>query len=252
MLWCTGLGAQSPRFLFRIDHPVRFLTMDPLGQVYAVTPVNDLVLYSPKGELRFLYQNFRHGDLGWVDASNPLNILLFYPQYGQAVMLDRTLSEIGMLNLPEAGYWDVPVAGRSADNQIWIYDPVQTAIRKVNIRGETLVEGQPLSLLLSRPPQPEWIVEQKQEVFLYDPGTGVHVFDPFGQHLKTISTGEMTALRVWDGHWTFWREGKLFLFYPEKQSERELILPETALAGTFSSGRMLLQVEGGFVVYGVE
>jgi hypothetical protein len=252
LLWGVALAAQSPQLLFRVDQPARFLTMDPLGQAYVVTPQNDLLVYSSKGELRFFYQNFRHGKLGWVDASNPLNILVYYPQYGQVVMLDRTLSEIGMLSLPEAGFWDVPVAGRSADNQIWIYDPVQTAIRKVNIRGDTQVEGQPLSLLLNRPPQPEWIVEQKQEVFLYDPGAGVHVFDPFGQYLKTIPTGEMTALRVWDGHWTFWREGKFYLFYPERQLERELVLPETALSGTFSGGRMLLQVEGGFVVYGID
>lgn len=252
LLWSLAGNAQPAQLLFRIDQPARFLTMDRLGQVYAVTPQNELLLFSSKGELRFTYQNFRHGDLEWVDATNPLNILLCYPQYGQVVMLDRTLSEIGMLNLPEAGFWDVPAAGRSSDNQIWIYDPAQTVIRKVNVRGETLVEGQPLSLLLSQPPRPEWILEQRQEVFLYDPAIGVLVFDPFGQYLKTIPVPGMEALRVWDGHWTYWREGKLYLFYPERQMEQELAIPETALTGTFSAGRMLLQVEDGFVVYEIE
>jgi hypothetical protein len=258
MLWLGGatLPAQSPdlsfELLYRVERPVRFVTMDPLGQVYAVTPDNELLVFTPGGDIRFNYQNFRHGDLAWVDATNPLHLVLFYPSFGQVIVLDRTLSEIALLNLPESGYWDVPAVGRSADNQIWLYDPVQTALKKVSLRGETLVEGQPLSLLLPRPPQPRWIVEQKQEVFLFDPGLGVLVFDPFGQYLKTLPVGDMDGLRVWDEQWTFWQDGRLFLYYPGFQQTRALESPEAASMGMIAAGRMLLQTGYGFAVYGYQ
>lgn len=253
-LWAAPLLAQEelPAFqlLYRREQAIRFLAADPLGQVYVVTPQNELLQFNSQGSLLYKYQNFRHGDLGWVDAGNPLQILLFYPEFGQVVLLDRTLSEIGMLNLAEMALWNVPAVGRSADNQIWLYDPVQMVLRKLNTKGEYLTEGQPLSLLLAAPPSPVWITEQKQEVYLYDPAWGVLVFDPFGQYLKTIPTEGMENLRVWDGYWTYWREGKLYLFQPVLQQTFPIALPEPATAGIFQAGRLVLRTENGFAVYG--
>lgn len=235
--------------MYRVEEPARFLTADPLGQVYVVTPENELLQYNAQGALAYWYQNFRHGELAWVDAGNPLNILLFYPEFGQIVVLDRTLSEIAQLNLPEIGLWDVRAVGRSGDNQIWLYDPVQTLVRKISLDGEFLAEGQPLSLLLPSPPSPLWVTEQKQEVYMYDPEAGVLVFDPFGQYLKTIPAGDMQDLHVWNGEWTFWRNGDLFLFQPLSLQTYHIELPEPASAGIFQAGRLVLQTEKGFSVY---
>lgn len=237
------------RLLYRAEAPVRFLTADPLGQVYVITPENELLQYNAQGGLAYKYQNFRHGELGWVDAGNPMNVLLFYPEFGQIVILDRTLSEIAQLNLPEMGFWNVRVIGRSADNQIWLYDPVQTLVRKISLTGESLAEGQPLSLLLPSPPFPLWITEQKQEVYMYDPEVGVLVFDPFGQFLKTIPTGAMEGLHVWNGEWTFWQHGELFLFQPLSLQTFHIGLPEPAITGVFQGGRLVLQTPNGFAVY---
>ena len=221
--------------LYRAEQAVRFLTADPLGQVYVVTPDNQLIQYNVTGAITYRYQNFRHGALGWVDAGNPLNILLFYPEFGQIIILDRTLSEIARLNLPEMGFWDVPAVGRSADNQIWLYDPVQTLIRKINLQGMVLVEGQPLSLLLPEPPDPVWITERDQEIYLYDPEKGALVFDPFGQYLKTVPTNGVEFLGTRNGWW------------PLQNFPGEL--PEAALSGVFQSGRLVLQTGTGFAVY---
>ncbi|MCB9285630.1 MAG: hypothetical protein H6563_16370 [Lewinellaceae bacterium] len=235
-----------------MDQPVRFLATDPLDQVYAITSGNELQQYSRTGKLLYTYQNFRHGDLGWVDASNPLNILLFYPAFGEVIVLDRTLSEVALLNLPEFGLWDVPAIGRSGDNQIWLYDPVQTLIRKINMKGEFLVEGQPLSLLLPASPQPEWIVEREQKVYLYDPNLGVLVFDVFGQFLKTIPTPGMEGLRVGNEQWSYLKDGAFFIYAPMAQQSYPLTLPEPAVAVFFQGNRLVLQTETGFAVYAIQ
>ena len=248
-LWAQPSGPET-HLLYRVDHAVRFLAADPLGQVYVVTPQNELLQYNAQGVLAYKYQNFRHGELAWVDAGNPLNILLFYPQFGQVVILDRTLSEIALLNFPEKGLWDVSAIGRSSDNQIWLYDPVQTLIRKITVNGEYLAEGQPLSMLLPETPRPVWILEQKQEVYLYDPIQGVMVFDAFGQYLKTIPADGMEGLRIWDGYWTFWKEGQLFFYQPLAHRAFPIELPEPATTGIFQAGRLILQTEKGFAVYG--
>ncbi|MBK7409469.1 MAG: hypothetical protein IPJ40_16380 [Saprospirales bacterium] len=218
--------------------------------MYAVTPGNELLQYNTKGTAIYSYQNIRHGSLGWIDASNPLNILLFYPGFGQVILLDRTLSEVARLNLPELGLWDVSAVGRSGDNQLWLYDPVQQLIRKVNTKGEFVVEGQPLSLLLPVLPRPDCILERKQEVYLYDPQLGVLVFDVFGQYLKTIPTKEMENLRIGEDQWTFWKEDKLYLFNPLLQQIYTLSLPEPAKMGFLQANRLVLQTETGFAVYG--
>jgi hypothetical protein len=232
-LWLSAQEGANPwKLLYRVERPVELLAADPLGQVYVVTPQQELIQYNSRGAVAYNYQNFRHGKLGWVDAGNPLNILLYYPEFGHIIVLDRTLSEIAQLNLPEQGFWDAPVAGRSADNQIWIYDPVQTLIRKINIRGEMMASGQPLFLLLPQPPQPVWILEQNQEVFMYDPELGVLVFDPFGQYVRTVPLGAA--------------EGVPILGERQLQSLRA---PEPAKRGLFQAGRLILQTETGFAVY---
>ena len=253
LFWSAPLRAQQqPAFqlLYSVEKPIRFLTADPLGQVYVVTSGNELLQYSSNGKVLYTYQNIRHGSLDWVDANNPLHILLFYSEFGQVIILDRTLSEVARLNLPGLGLWDVPVVGRSGDNQLWLYDPVQMLIRKVNIKGEFTVEGQPLSLLLPVLPRPEWILERKQEVYLYDPQLGVLVFDVFGQYLKTIPTKGMENLRIGEEQWTFWKEDKLYLFNPQLQQMYTPGLPEPAKTGFLQANRLVLQTEKGFAVYG--
>ena len=253
LLWSLPVWGQTLKpdltLLYHVEEAVSFLAADQLGQVYAVTPDNQLLKYGVDGEVNYLYQNFRHGDLGWVDASNPLHILIFYPEFGQVIILDRTLSELTQINLPELGLWDVAAVGRSGDNQLWLYDPVQMLIRKVSTNGSFLVEGQPLALILTEMPDPEWIREYKQEVYLYDPKLGVLVFDVFGQYLKTIPTEGMKNLRIGEKQWTYWKKGELFVYQPSLQSVHAIRVSLPASSGFIQGNRLILQTEKGFSVY---
>lgn len=242
------------KLLYRVEQPLRFLTVDQLGQIYVVTPSSELLQFNTQGKVVYTYQNFRHGNLAWVDASNPLNILLFYPEFGQVIILDRTLSEVALLNLPELGLWDVPAVGRAGDNQIWLYDPVQMLIRKISAKGEFLVEGQPLSLLLPILPNPKWIVERKQEVFLFDPQLGVLVFDVFGQYLNTTPTQGMEHLHIGEKFWNYRKEGTFYSYSMASQLTYPISVPEEAKTGIWQGNRnpLVLQTEKGFSVYVIE
>ena len=76
-----------------------FVSVDALQQLYIATAEGELYKYDKTGEILFEYSNDRLGNIGVVDATNPFNILVYYPDLATVILLDRTLSEIKEINL---------------------------------------------------------------------------------------------------------------------------------------------------------
>jgi hypothetical protein len=194
--------------LHTLPRPARYFTVDKLQQVYIVDEQNAVYKYSPDGKELFYYNNNTRGTLSYVDATDPFNLLLFYPELQAIATLDRTLNETGMLPLFSAGVVNASAIGLAIDNNIWVYDQATFQLKKIGRDGQVLLSSDNLSAQLFQAPQATQLTAQNNMLYLNCPGQGVFVFDNFGQFHQLLPYDKVETVQLLDD--------KVFLYEPER------------------------------------
>ncbi len=229
------------------------IATDLLQQVYTLNEEEVLRKYDNSGQLTFTYRNHTLGPLATIDATNPFNLLLYYPEFQTARILDRTLAINNEVNLWEFGFSDVAAIGSSNDNSLWLYDRARFRLFKIDARGNTLQRSDDLSLLLGLAPQPTQILARGERVWLNDPEHGLYLFDQFGQFIKSLPIPGITYFQVIDQRLYYRKAGKLMEYDLRAFSDREVELPEGVKAQhdiRLQKGRMFVLRDGRVEVYG--
>jgi len=238
LVWLTpqvgvGQGDTSALvLLYELKITAPLFTTDRLRNVYTVSKTNEVVKYNPEGLPQFRYNNNTLGDLGYVDATDPFNLLLFYPDFRTVVLLDRTLSESGRFDLYDLDVIDVPAVGISSDNNLWIYDDIKFNIKKINRNGAVLQESNNISMVLGKTLQPNFILERNNQLYVNDPELGILVFDLFGNYNKTLDIKGLEQFQVMDNQLIYQEEGKLLVYHLRSLQARSMDL-HLPLKGTY-------------------
>ena len=175
------------------------MTTDPLQQIYAINARNELFKYSAEGALLFQYNNNRLGRLARVDASNPFNVLLYYPDFQIVKTLDRTLNPSGEFKLYELGLINTAALALSNDNHLWVFDETSDQLKKIGRDGQILAQSDNLALLLGQDPAPTQIQAKGNFVYALDPKMGILVFDAFGQYDRLLPIKNISDFQPLDG-----------------------------------------------------
>jgi len=104
-----------------------------------------------------------------------------------ATLLDRTLSAIKEIYLFDLNIFEVQAIGLSNDNQIWIYDPIEAQLKKINSEGDILFQSRHLKQATKNSLNINFLLERNNQLYLNDPSKGVFVFDNFGQLQQQLS-----------------------------------------------------------------
>lgn len=179
-----GQATRSDTLRHLIDLPgqARLATADHLGQGYVVRPDNTLEKYTADGRLLARYSSNRLGQVGTLDVSNPMKVLVWYPDFRTALLLDRNLVVLGEVSLLPLGFPDVRQVATASDGNLWAYDEVNFLLLKISAEGEKRAESQSLSLLNHTPRQVLLLREQDNRVWLADSTGTWMVFNAFGQY----------------------------------------------------------------------
>lgn len=243
----------SFRLLFTLPVEAKFFTLDKLRQVYLVTPANEVVKYSPEGKELFRYNNNTRGSLGYLDPTDPFNLLLFYPDLQAIATLDRTLNETGLLLLFSSDIVNATAIALANDNNIWVYDQATFRLVKIAPDGAVLASSDNLSAQLARPPRGQQAVARENMVYLHDPGEGIYLFDGFGQYHQLLSLPGYTHFQVLDGHLQLFKKGELSAYDMAALRKTTLPLPEAgaraSLARRQGQRLYLLSPDGRLSVY---
>ncbi|MBP6811903.1 MAG: hypothetical protein KA138_10310 [Saprospiraceae bacterium] len=125
-----------------------------------------------------------------MDASNPMKILVWYADFQTAVFLDRNMTELGRLNVAEAGWPSVSSIAMASDANLWIYDMASFKLLKITTSGVKFIESEPLSFgfhdLDDVYQRPVIIKENGERLFLCFERFGIYAFDIFGQNPDII------------------------------------------------------------------
>lgn len=222
-----SFGVQSGfRLINSFATKANALTLDNFGNFYTIAN-NRIEKFSKEGKLLFPYEEFRYGKIGMVDATNPLKLLVYYPDYMTIVTLDRFLSPLITYDLFSMGYQNVSAVSSSADGRIWFYDNVDFKLKKIDEFGKIFRESQALNIILSQTPNPNFIQEQDSRIYMNDPNLGILVFDLFGSYAKTIPIKGLKKFQVLQDQIIYFENNQLNAYQPLTFELKTLPLPDT-------------------------
>jgi len=249
MLFTMALHAQTPadslRLLDSLPIQATFATADNLGNIYVVSTQNAVEKYSPDGTLQFRYSNNRLGTAAWLDVSNPLKVLVWYADFRTVVFLNRSLTELGELNLISAGYPEVRTVAAAADGNLWLYDEVAFQLKKVTPEGQTKFESQALNLI-----QPERIAincirDKGAEVLASDVELGLLRFDVYAQFQQILPWKGIAGFALSRNLLAYQDQEAVHIEHLHAVASRQLPLPasarQTGAHSWLAPGRLLVQ-----------
>lgn len=170
--------------------------IDELGFLYLVTDRNELVRYDDNLAQEFAYSNERLGSITSVDVNNPFKLLCFYENYQTIIVLDNLLGEVSRYPLFDLGYNNIEAIGISNDNNVWLYDPIDYKLKKIDNAGSLLVESITMYNEGLEYIKPDFLKERENKVFLYDSNYGFFVFDNLGQFIESIPIKDLESFQI--------------------------------------------------------
>jgi len=253
-LLSAGAKAQDTCvYLFTVPQNAHFATADHLANSYLLRGF-EVEKYDSTGRFVSRYSNNRLGTPAFLDASNPLKILVWYADYHTAVFLDRNLTELGRLNLLQNGFPAVRRIAMAADGNLWAYDEASSHLFKLTTSGEKLLESQPLNLEFAQRFAPTCIRDDGgQGVYISDPTQSIAAFDPYAQFDKILPFNGVANFEMIEGVLYFTEPGGIRAEALRGFSSRRISFSSQMLAKgiTFwlSKRRMLVLTQDGVEVY---
>lgn len=205
----------------------RFCATDDLGNIYLVREDNALIRYNADGDSTGSYRSVQNGDLKWIDATNPLRILLYFPDYSKIVLLDKMLSVKNELDLRKLQIFNTSAVGMSADGKIWVYDYVNAKLKKIDDQLNITNTGNDMRQESQTVPKPSSLIERDSKVYLVDKKNGIYTFDRFASYINTLEITGVKQIQVF-GMQMVYREGDTLRSYDLKTlSLKNIALPVT-------------------------
>ncbi len=205
-----------------------FLTTDYLQNSYYITADNSLAKIDSAGTLLFTYNQNQYGRLQFIDATNPLKILLSYPDYGTVIIVDNTLSEIGKISLRQNGILSYSaVCFSPVDNNIWIFDEQDFKLKKYDRNNNTVIESSDMFSLIGKAIHPVCMQEDNQYLYLTDPMEGIVVFDIYGTYYQTLPFRGIRKFQVKNDQLFYQHENALRSYHLKTLEEKDIQLPDS-------------------------
>jgi hypothetical protein len=190
-------------------------TVDNLGNLYLISITGQLKKIGPDGDSIAVFNNVRqYGKLYFIDVTNPLKVLLYFKDFGTIIVLDRFLNTRSTIDLRKQNLFQVKAIGQSYDNNIWVFDELESKLKRIGEDGRVLDQSADFRQLFDSTPSPQFIVDQNKQVFLYDSVKGVYLFDYYGTLKNRIRLTGWTDFTV-IGDAIYGRdEGMLYRYEP--------------------------------------
>ncbi len=220
------VSAASFRLLNSYPVKANSISVDNFGNFYTVSD-NKILKFSPDGTYLYLYEEFRYGKIGMIDVTNPMKILAFFPDFLTVITFDKFLSPITTYKFFNLGYQSVTAVASSIDGHLWFYDNTDFKLKKIDEGGKIFRQSQPLNVVLEQVPNPNFIIERDNQVYVNDPQIGILVFDFFGSYSKTIPLKGLDRFQVVQKQIVYEQNYQLKSYNPLTFEFKEINLPDT-------------------------
>lgn len=218
---CIVLGCSfvfqtsSPTIRIKFAEQKSHIDIDGFGNIYIITD-NEIVKYNSAGILQKKFSTKRYGKIDFVDATNPLKILVYYKDFQQLLFLDNQLTESSaMISIEKLGYEQTSLVCSSSNNSFWIYDKQNNELSRFDSELKSLVKTGNLKRILDVDIKPNFMQEHNNYVYVNCPNEGILVFDIYGTFYKTIPLKKLKEFNIVNGD-VFYYENKQLKQYQSK------------------------------------
>jgi hypothetical protein len=213
----------SPRFVLWGSSSV--MAADKAGRLYLVPPRNEILRYGPGGEGPVRFANNDLGPISWLDATDPLQLLVFSADFQQALTLDRTLNQTAMVALYDYGLVQVQAVCLSNRNTLWVFDPTDATLKNLGPGGGFLRQSADLRVAVDAAFNPAHLLEHDNFLLVQDTGRHVAVFDLSGNYLYALGFPTGVPMAVSEELLLLARENQLYGWNLRTRQQSEWPLP---------------------------
>jgi hypothetical protein len=244
-LLLTGFQTSEYRLYksFSVPHAT-FFSSDNIGNVYVVAE-DVLYQYNASGQLMTSYNERKFGHLSFVDTSNPLKMLLFYPDFAQVVVLDNRLTVKRIISFRELNIGQPGLICNSYNDGIWVFDQQQLKLRRLDPTNKIEVESNTLGQVVEDTLAPNFMLEMNNMLYLNNPSTGILVFDVYGTYYKTLPFTGLRSFQIIGDQLLYFRytggRPELKSYHLKTIAEKNILLPPVASTDSISDVRIAPQ-----------
>jgi len=161
-------------------------TTDKLGCIYTYNE-NLLSKFDADGKLIGQYSNYDSGRLHSIDASDPMQILLFYKDFNMIVFLDNKLIQLGKpVYIDGINFNSVSSVCKSKQYAIWLYDEYEHKLIQYGFNPHAIIQNFNLDKMGKEIGRVETLQEIGNEIIIKDNFNVLWIFDQFGRNLNKI------------------------------------------------------------------
>ena len=202
---CIVLGcsftfqSSEPEIHIKFPDQKSHIEIDGFGNLYVITH-NEIAKYNTSGVLQKKFSTKRYGKIEFVDAMNPLKILVYYRDFQQIMFLDNQLTESSaVISIEKLGYEQTSLVCSSSNNSFWLYDKQNNELSRFDSELKSLVKTGNLKRILDIDIKPNFMQEHNNYIYLNCPNEGILVFDIYGTFYKTIPLKNLKEFNVING-----------------------------------------------------
>ncbi len=246
-----GLAPSSFRYVTTIKTDYRDFTSDHLNNAYIVKGTNTLIKYDKNGKRKAEFSNNKYGKLEYVDASNPLRLLLFFPDFSTVISLDNNLSQIGKYDLRKMGIDRISAIALANDNNVWVYDHMNYRLKKVSKNLSLKAESDPFTILFKENVVPTYMLERNNMVYLNDPQHGIYVFDNYASYHKRIPVTGIENFQILNNKLVYCQKGSMFKYDLQTFETDTIQIPgiDSVRDARLERNRLFLRRKNGLALY---
>jgi len=172
---------------------------DNLGNIFLITDANQVKKYSDKGDSVAVFNDVRrYGNIYSMDVTNPLKLVVYYKDFATIIILDRFLNIRNTIDLRKAGITQSKAVAQSYDNNLWVFDELESKIKKIDELGKVVFESTDFRLLFDDAVNPGKIIDYNRSLYLYDMKFGWYLFDYYGAFQKKLPYTNWKDVQVSD------------------------------------------------------
>lgn len=176
------------RLLHTLPDDLQDFEVDNLGKLYLINQRQQLKKLEANLDSVGVYNDVRqYGRLHSIDVSNPLKVLLYFKDFGTIIILDRFLNVRTVLDIRKSDILQASAITQSYDNNIWLYDELDSKVKKIDESGKVLLESPDFRVVFDDPPQPYRLEDFNKFLYAYDSNLGLLVMDYFGAYRNLIA-----------------------------------------------------------------
>ncbi len=181
-----GLAQESLVLLDEFVVEGRIIESDNIGNLYLIDN-GKVGKYTNTGKLLVENSSLAMGDIFSLDATNALKMPVFFLDLSQVVYVDNNLAPRGdPIQLDVSGYPQTSCVCSSYNDGLWLFDKVSFELVRLNEFFEETNRSGNLIQILGFAPDPVYMRELSNWLYVADPNRGILVFDWYGAYTKTI------------------------------------------------------------------